>query len=177
MIETNRLFLNKPQTKDRLELIKLWQDREVQKYLGGPLSEQLAEERLSTVFHHWEKHDVGLCAVVEKSSQALIGLCGLQFSEDGIELSYKFHTEFWGKGFAYESAKAVLAYGLKILKTDQIIAITQRQNEHSKNLLVKIGMRYVREFRRYNSTQNLFRITIDANVKDVPAPEAAMTAC
>ncbi len=56
-------------------------------------------------------HQFGQLAVYEKGSNKLIGLCGLHHSDDGIEISYMFFPEFWGKGFAREAILASVDYG------------------------------------------------------------------
>jgi RimJ/RimL family protein N-acetyltransferase len=158
MLKTSRLFLNSPQAHDKPELIKLWQDHRIQKYLGGILPSDIVEEKLEKIFAHWNKHGFGLCSIYERAEEKLIGLCGLQYSEDGLELSYKFNAKYWQKGFGYESSKGILEYGFNHLNKNEIIAITQSQNERSIILLNKIGMTFVRKFIRYNSSQSMYRI-------------------
>jgi ribosomal-protein-alanine N-acetyltransferase len=156
MIDARRLFFNQPKLDDKCKLINLWLDEAVQIYLGGRVSEEVAQERLCKIFNHWEVYSFGLYSVFEKSSKNLIGLCGLQLSDDGIELSYKYYPEMWGKGFAYESAVSVLSYGFNILKLEEVIAITQSQNTSSIRLLTKLGMKHVKDFERFDAIQSSF---------------------
>ncbi len=50
--------------------------------------------------------------------------------------------QFWSKGFAYESASAVLAHGREAFGLKRIVAITSPDNAASKALLEKLGLRY-----------------------------------
>lgn len=156
ILKSERLFLIQPKITEISQLIPLWQDLKVQKYIGGPVSEVIAEERICNIFEHWELHSFGLCSVFDKSSNTLLGLCGLQLSDDGLELSYKFNSRFWGKGFAHESAISVLSYAFSVLRRKEVIAITQSKNASSIKLLGKLGMKYIKDFERYNANQSLF---------------------
>lgn len=159
IIETDRLILRELKAAKTSQLISLWQDPKVQHYLGGPVSTGMVKERLLQILKHWEIHTFGLCSVWDKSAERCLGLCGLQLSDDGLELSYKFYYKYWGKGYAYESAESILSYAFNVLKTEEVIAITQSKNTPSIKLLGKLGMSYRRTFDRYNAMQSLFLIT------------------
>ena len=47
--------------------------------------------------------------------------------------------EYWGKGYASESGKAVLAYGYEQLKLKEIMGMVIIGNEASEKVLLKLG--------------------------------------
>ena len=87
----------------------------------------------------------------------MVGLCGLHYSEDGIEISYMFFPQFWGQGLASEAVIACIDYGFNTFKMEIIVAITQEMNIKSCQLLDKIGMCHINTFERFNATQRLYR--------------------
>lgn len=115
MIETARLRLCRPTNQDTLMLENLWRDDQVREFLGGVVTDDIIQQKLIDLQHHWDLHQFGQWAVFEKSSNKLIGLCGLHHSDDGIEISYMFFSRFWGKGFAREAILASLEHGFNSL--------------------------------------------------------------
>ena len=159
MIETARLSLVRPADQDISTLGNLWRNGQVREFLGGVVADNIIRQNLVELQNHWDLHQFGYWAVFEKSSEKLIGLCGLHYSNDGIEISYMFFPQFWGMGFAREAILASLDYGFNSLKIKTIIAITQVANIKSCQLLNKIGMKHIHNFERFNAIQCLFELT------------------
>ena len=159
MIETSRLCLCRPKSQDILILENLWRDDKVREFLGGIVSDDIIQQKMAALQNHWGLHQFGQWAVFEKSSKKLIGLCGLHHSDAGIEISYMFFPEFWGRGFAIEAVLASVDYGFNTLEIESIIAITQAANIKSCQLLNKIGMKHINNFERFNATQCSFELT------------------
>lgn len=92
----------------------------------------------------YEKHGFGLWLVEVKESGAPIGICGLLKRDalDETELGYALMPEYWSKGYALESASAVMAYAREELGLKRVAAITDAGNESSIRLLEKIGFKY-----------------------------------
>lgn len=87
-------------------------------------------------------HGYGLFLVQLKSGQK-IGISGLIKREylDCPDIGFALLPEYEGKGFAIESASAVLHYSLKHLGIDRIQAIVMEENNKSIKLLEKLGMK------------------------------------
>jgi RimJ/RimL family protein N-acetyltransferase len=92
----------------------------------------------------YEKFGFGLYAVELKESGAPIGICGLlkRDSLDDVDIGFAFLKKFWGRGYAYESAAAVMDYGWTKVGLNRIVAITAPENHASIELLEKIGLRF-----------------------------------
>lgn len=92
----------------------------------------------------YEKFGFGLYLVALKDSGVPIGMCGLIKRDvlEDVDIGYAFLKRFWLKGYAYESASAVMEYGHNILGIKRIVAITAPDNAGSIRVLEKIGLRF-----------------------------------
>lgn len=92
--ETQHLSLWRPMISDELILRGLWKNEKVRNHLGGIISDESIDEKILAIQNHWNKYEFGQWAVCEKTANAIIGICGLHHSEDGIEISYMFFQNF-----------------------------------------------------------------------------------
>ena len=100
----------------------------------------------------------GLYLVVLKNENAPIGICGLLKREtlQDVDLGCALLPEFVGKGYAYESASAVLQYGRTVLGLKRIVAITTPSNGTSKSLLTRLGFAFEKNVKQNNEELMLF---------------------
>ena len=119
-----------------------------QALLAGPVAMQ--EERGHSLY------------VVELSEcGSPIGMCGLikRDTLDEIDIGYAYLPDWRGQGYAYEAARAVLAYAPTI-GIRKLVAIVSPNNQASNGLLRKLGMAFV-EFRHLvpgDAGSNLYSI-------------------
>ena len=73
-----------------------------------------------------------------------IGICGLVKREilPDVDLGFAFLPEFWGNGYAYESAAAVLLFAGTTLSLKRVVAITSPDNHNSIKVLEKLGLQF-----------------------------------
>ena len=57
-----------------------------------------------------------------------------------VEIGWRLASAYWGKGYATEAARAVLAYAFTILKLDEVVSFTVPENVRSQSVMCKIGM-------------------------------------
>ncbi len=149
IIETPRLYLREFTIDDAQSLIDLNNNPNVIRYTGdGPVKDlEEAKRILTDIIFPQYKNKLGRWAVHLKSNNEFIGWCGLKFIEENneIDLGYRFFESHWGKGYASESAKATLDYGVNILKLKNIIARAAKDNVASINVLKKLGMIYLKD--------------------------------
>jgi RimJ/RimL family protein N-acetyltransferase len=50
---------------------------------------------------------------------------------------------FWGRGYATEAARAMIAYAFETMKLPRVLADTSADNERSQNVMKRLGMRLV----------------------------------
>jgi RimJ/RimL family protein N-acetyltransferase len=84
-------------------------------------------------------------AVTLKTTGQLIGNCNIRKrkAEDLVaEIGYEFAPAHWGKGYATEAARAVLALGFGELTLHRIAAWCIAENTASAHVLEKLGMRF-----------------------------------
>lgn len=148
-LETPRLYLREFTIDDAQLLIDLNSNQNVTRYTGdGPLKDlEEAQYILTDIIFPQYKNNIGRWAVHLKSNNEFIGWCGLKFiaQDNEIDLGYRFFENHWGQGYASESAKAVLEYGVNNLKLKNIIARAAKDNVASINVLKKLGMVYLKE--------------------------------
>lgn len=147
-LETNRLIMRPFEETDAEGLFLLDSNPEVMKYVGGVVSTEIEQSRQMIEFiqNQYKENGVGRLAVIEKSSNILIGWSGLKYLTKEIngmknvyELGYRFLPEYWGKGYATETAIAALNYAFNEIKTDVVYAMAVTENAGSNRVLQKLG--------------------------------------
>jgi ribosomal-protein-alanine N-acetyltransferase len=149
IIETERLYFREFTLEDSQLLIDLNSNPNVIRYVGdGPVKDLMeAEIILKEIIFPQYINGMGRWAVHLKANDEFIGWCGLKYvkESDEIDLGYRFFEEHWGKGYATEAAKAVINYGVNVLKLQTITATGAKANVASIQVLKKIGMRYLQD--------------------------------
>lgn len=103
----------------------------------------------------YARHGLGLYRVAIRDSEQSAGLCGLirRDTLDDVDIGFAFLPQFWGQGYAYEAAAAVMKQGREVLGLPRIVAIVSPGNESSIRLLQRLGLRF----------QRLVRLTPEAD--------------
>lgn len=94
----------------------------------------------------YEQFGFGFYLVELKDSGERLGISGLvkrDFLED-VDIGFAFLEKFWSRGYAAESAAAVMNHARKELGLKRIVAITVPDNQGSIKVLEKIGLRFER---------------------------------
>ena len=94
----------------------------------------------------YARHGHGLLRVVRRTDGASIGMCGV-LRRDSLpdpDLGFSFFPDYWSRGYAHESARAVMDHARQSLDIGRILAITTQDNEPSMRLLGKLGFRFDR---------------------------------
>ena len=58
-----------------------------------------------------------------------------------VEIGWRLAAEHWGRGYATEAARAVIAEAFGPLDMTRLVAITREANTGSRNVLRKLGFR------------------------------------
>ena len=83
--------------------------------------------------------------LVESSVDALaLGFCGLLFREhlQETDIGFAFLPEFWGQGFAFEAASAVMHFGYRQLELPRIVGLVSAGNMASIKVLTRLGLQF-----------------------------------
>ena len=149
MIETDRLRLRWLSAGDAEFINELLNDPSFLRFIGDKGVRTLDDARdyiLNGPVDMYNRLGFGLYLTELKDGGPPIGICGL-IKRDGLEdvdIGFAFLPKFWAKGYAYESAAAVMAHGKTVLGLKRIVAITSPDNHASGRLLEKLGLRFVR---------------------------------
>jgi RimJ/RimL family protein N-acetyltransferase len=65
-----------------------------------------------------------------------------------VELGYRLRRSAWGKGYATEGSRALIAKGFAELGVERVYATTMVVNVASRRVMEKAGLRFVRTFRQ-----------------------------
>lgn len=85
----------------------------------------------------------GMYRVGLKGEDVPIGLCGLVKRDvlEDVDVGFAFLSRYWFKGYAFESASAVMTYAREVLLIERIVAVVAPHNEASMNVLRKLGLK------------------------------------
>ena len=88
----------------------------------------------------------GLRVIELRETGVPIGICGLLKRDwlDDVDLGFALLPPYWGHGYAFEAASAVLAEAREAHGLRRIVAITSLGNDPSIQLLGKLGFRFER---------------------------------
>lgn len=145
MLQTARLELKKISIADAPFILALFNSPGWKQYIGDRnvhTHEEAADYIKKTYLPHFETHGFGTYICVLTASNQPIGSCGLYQREnlDHADIGFAFLPEFFGKGYAFEAASAMMAHARITLKMDTILGFTTKQNTASIALLQKIGL-------------------------------------
>ncbi|GGH19939.1 GNAT family N-acetyltransferase [Paenibacillus segetis] len=151
-IETARLRLRDWEEADLEPFCRLNADEQVMKYFPKTLSAEETNLFYKSIQSEFNECGFGLYAVEVKENKDFIGFIGFHratFEADFtpcIEIGWRLKKDAWGNGYATEGAAACLQYGFNTLGFDEVYSFTADINAPSKNVMIKIGMRYVKMF-------------------------------
>jgi len=144
--QTERLLLRWLDARDSAFIFELVNEPSWLRYIGdkGVKTLQDAQRYIEDgPIEMYQRLGFGLYAVELKEDGAPIGICGL-IKRDAlveVDLGFDFLPRFWTKGYALESASAVMSYGRSALGLSRIVAIVSQDNDRSARLLEKLGFR------------------------------------
>jgi RimJ/RimL family protein N-acetyltransferase len=152
VVETERLTLRRLTVEDAPFMLDLLNQPSFLQFIGDRGVHTLDDARayiLKGPVEMYERHGFGICLTALKEEGIPIGTCGLiqRDSLEDVDIGFAFLPGFWGQGYAYEAASAVLAYGKNDLGLQRIVAITAQDNRSSIRLLEKIGLTFERLIR------------------------------
>lgn len=172
-IETNRLRIRKLSLDDVEFILRLLNEPSFIQNIGDRGVRTLDDARayiLNGPIASYETHGFGLCLVELKKPVTPIGICGL-LKRDVLEqpdIGYALLPEFWSKGYAHESATAVIDYGREVLGLKRILAVVNPDNSNSIRLLEKLGFRFQRPIHLSEDSPEVMLFSLDTNDAENP---------
>lgn len=156
LLETDRLILRQFVEADEDHLFELDSDPEVVRFFPGYVADRKQiRELLQANFQYYQDYEgYGFWAVLEKPNQTFLGWFLMRpwkwasyFAEnmaapDDLEIGYRFHKAAWGKGYATEGTRALIAKGFNELNAQNVMANASPNNKASIRVMEKAGMHY-----------------------------------
>ena len=150
VLETERLILRRlDPTADAEFILRLLNEPSFLHYIGDKGVRTLGDAQRYIIdgpVKSYETNGFGLCKVELKNDATPIGMCGLVKRDTlpDADIGFAFLEAYWNKGYAHESAAAIMKHAREILGIKHVLAITTPDNEASGKLLEKIGLRFDR---------------------------------
>jgi RimJ/RimL family protein N-acetyltransferase len=149
VLETARLALRWLETNDADFILQLVNEPSWLRFIGDKGIRTVEDARnyiAEGPVAMYRQLGFGLYLVERKESGEPIGICGLikRDALEDVDLGFAFLPAFWGKGYAFESAAAVMDYGQRTFALPRLLAITSQDNEVSARLLEKLGFHFER---------------------------------
>jgi RimJ/RimL family protein N-acetyltransferase len=147
VLETDRLIIRRLTLEDAEFIFELVNDPSWLRFIGDRGVRSLEDARnyiLKGPVEMYGRLGFGLYLVALKDEGVPIGTCGLikRDSLKDVDIGFAFLPNFRGRGYAYEAASAVLAYGKNTLGLERIVAIVSPSNDRSIKLLEKLGFQF-----------------------------------
>lgn len=149
VLETERLLLRPSTTDDAPFVLTLLNEPSFLRFIGDKKVRNLEDARqylLNGPIASYNAHGFGLLLVELKDSKTPAGMCGLLKREElpDPDIGFAFIPDYWGKGFAFEAATAVMNDARERLKLNRILALVDPVNDASIKLLERLGLSFQR---------------------------------
>jgi [ribosomal protein S5]-alanine N-acetyltransferase len=162
-LDTPRLHLRPIDTDDLEEVLRLWTDPDVRRFLWDDIV--ISTDRVVTEINRsiasFYIYRFGIWALSLLPDPRIIGFCGLRRFGDStdVELLYGLYPQYWHHGLAAEASRAVLRYGFERLDLERIYAGSDPPNSASRKLIERLGMTFVKRLRINERDADYFAIT------------------
>jgi ribosomal-protein-alanine N-acetyltransferase len=142
------LLLRRPRLADVPALFEFLGDPDAMRHTRVDASLRDCRRRIAA--HEWRRRRDGYApwTVVTRAEGRIIGwggLCTDPFEPGwGVEVTYFFHPDAWGRGFATELVGACLEIADRVLKLPEVRAFARPENTASRRVLEKAGFEILR---------------------------------
>jgi [ribosomal protein S5]-alanine N-acetyltransferase len=161
-LETERLTLRPPQESDLDDLVPVFADPEVMRYIGAgvPWTRQRTIEGLDRWRSFWAADGFGMFVVMRREDGRILGDTGLlawdprvwrpgslqAIGPDAeIEIGWRYARDAWGHGYATEAAIAVRDWAREEHGFERLISLIDPANAASIRVAEKLGARHERD--------------------------------
>jgi RimJ/RimL family protein N-acetyltransferase len=140
IIETQRLILRQPDQRDTNAAVDYYiSDRGSE---SGAANIGQAWRKHAQMTGHWALCGFGMFTIVDKETDAPIGMCGPYFPGDWPERELGWHiwsADHEGKGIAFEASKAARHYLYDTLEWPGVVSYINPGNQRSIALAKRLG--------------------------------------
>ena len=145
MLTTERLVLRPVTADDHAALLAHWTLPDVRRFLfdGAALSAAEVTGTIEESIRDFAAGGYGIWLIQESArpGAGLVGTAGLRPLEQlGLEIFYSLAPDAWGRGYATEAARAVVAHALGPLGLPEVLAEVDEGNVASVAVVKRLGM-------------------------------------
>jgi RimJ/RimL family protein N-acetyltransferase len=160
VLETDRLILRRLSPEDAGFILRLLNEPSWLRFIGDKGVRSVEDARnyiLNGPVEMYSRLGFGLYLVELKDEGLPVGICGLikRDSLEDVDIGFAFLPKYWGRGYAYEAAAAVMSYGGSVLGLSRIVAVVSVDNVDSAKLLEKLGLRFEGMVRLSNDSEEV----------------------
>jgi RimJ/RimL family protein N-acetyltransferase len=126
---------------------------------GKPVADEVTGWRNAAVMAgHWLLHGAGMFVVEERSTGKFVGRVGPWFPPGwpGFEVGWGIASEFRGKGYALEAARASIDWAFTTFEIERIIHCIDRENVASQGVALRLGAGKEREIELFGHVADLW---------------------
>jgi RimJ/RimL family protein N-acetyltransferase len=146
-LQSRRLVLRRWSPADRDLFAVMNADPLVIEHLPVPLTREQSDAMAARIEAHFATHGFGLWAVEAVGVAPFVGFVGLAVPSfessftPCVEIGWRLGSCFWGNGYAFEAASAVLTFAFDTLNLPEVVSFTVPANRRSRGLMEKLGLR------------------------------------
>ncbi|MDP9367172.1 MAG: GNAT family N-acetyltransferase [Chloroflexota bacterium] len=178
ILETERLILREWTPEDAPAAFAIYGDPAVMRYIGamGTPDPDVDHTRAGlerAIARYRQRPGFGFWAAVERASGEVVGAGLLVPLEGGPEVEVGYHLArwVWGRGYATELARALVAYGFDHLGLHRIVGVAYPANRASCRVLEKAGLIHQGRRRYYGQDLEYYVIErVQADAGEPPLP-------
>jgi RimJ/RimL family protein N-acetyltransferase len=151
VIETERLMLRPWRSDDIEPNTAMLGDAAAGRFItadGKPITDAYAGWRNAAIMAgHWALYGVGMFVVEEKQTGRFVGRVGPWKPPGwpGFEVGWGIASDFRGKGYAVEAARASIDWSFATFEIDRIVHCIDRENTASQSVARRLGARKDRQ--------------------------------
>jgi RimJ/RimL family protein N-acetyltransferase len=153
-LQTDRLLLRRFTAEDVDVLVELDGDPHVMHYITGGQTTartEIVDDVLPAFLDYYRRYvGFGFWAAVERPTGRFLGWFHLRPADnddpDEVELGYRLRRDAWGRGYATEGSRALIAKAFTDYGVRRVHAETMAVHAASRRVMESAGLRYVRTF-------------------------------
>lgn len=165
---TARLFCARPPANSATNYERLFMEPSVERWLRpAPLKPFITADLVRLLRHdrnHWEIHDFGPWALVDRESGEFVGRAGLAWTRvegrQEVELPWAILPRFQRQGLASEAGISAIEVAAKI-GLAKVVSLTLVDNVASRGVMEKIGLQFRREVEHVGLPHALYELDLE----------------
>ncbi|ERP31906.1 GNAT family N-acetyltransferase [Chitinivibrio alkaliphilus] len=144
--------------------LPLFTNPEAMRWFPSVMDRKQVQEWVDMVRGCYDRDGFGFYKIIRHDDQQLLGYCGpiLQKDVDGvdeIEFGYALIPEFWGNGYARETARAALEYVFRSLGASRCISLIRPENTPSIRVAEHNGLSFEKAVDRWGFIHHVYTLS------------------